>query len=129
MSEAKRCDRCNNFYSIDDENEKRGEYQPASISYKKRVYSMTLYDKNVNRIKHFDLCPACSRSLMVWFKLTTVKQHVAAEETEKAKEKDITAEETEKTCDFCKYKDVLAECNPCMFCGPFNNFEPEEDKE
>lgn len=65
MAEARRCDRCNEFYSINDINEKRGEY-PITTTYKKSIGSMTLYDANVNRIKHLDLCPKCSRSLIVW---------------------------------------------------------------
>lgn len=65
MSEARRCDRCNEFYSINDINDKRGEY-PITADYKKSVGSMTLYDNNVSRIKHLDLCPKCSRSLIVW---------------------------------------------------------------
>lgn len=65
MAEARRCDRCNEFYSINDDIKERGEY-PITANYKKLVYSMTLYDNNVSRIKHLDLCPKCSRSLIVW---------------------------------------------------------------
>lgn len=65
MAEARQCDRCGEFYSINDKIDKRGEY-PMGGDYKKLIYSMTLYDNNVNRIKHLDLCPACSRSLNVW---------------------------------------------------------------
>lgn len=96
MSEARRCDRCNEFYSINDENEKRGEYHPVSISYKKSVGSMTLYDNNVNRIKHLDLCPACSRSLIVW--LNDWSQCEDAE-----KEEDITVELPESDYGECPY--------------------------
>ena len=80
MSEARQCDRCNEFYSINDKNDKRGEY-PITSTYKKQVCSMTLYDNNVNRIIHLDLCPVCSRSLIAW--LNDWGQH---EEAEKEKE-------------------------------------------
>lgn len=124
MAEAWKCDRCNGYYMINEDIKKRGEY-PITAEFKKSIYSFSVYDNNNCRIAHIDLCPECSRSLIAWFKLTTVKQNVAAEETEKAKEKDLTV----KLCDICKYKNVLPECNPCRSCGAFNNFEPKEDSE
>lgn len=127
MSEAKRCDRCNGYYTINEDIEKRGEY-PTPSDFKKFVYSMSLYDNNVNRIRHLDLCPECSSSLMAWFKLTTVKQHVEAEETEKDKET-LNIANCKNSCDICKYKDVPAEYEPCRSCGELNNFEPKEDSE
>ncbi len=124
MSEARRCDRCNEFYSINDNIEKRGEYA-IGTSYKKSIHSITLYDSNVNRIKHLDLCPKCSRSLIVW--LDDYGQY-GDTIFDKLVETDIAEE---KDCKQCKHTNVLAECEPCRSCGPLgsNNFEPKEDTE
>lgn len=130
MAEARRCDRCNEFYSINDnENiEKRGEYA-IGISYKKSVHSITLYDSNVNRIKHLDLCPKCSRSLIVWL---NVFEQYKKTILDKLVETDIAEV---KDCKHCKH-DVIAEhksyieqCDPCNSCDNFDNFEPKEDTE
>jgi len=128
MAEARQCDRCNEFYSINDNNEKRGEYHPINLSYKIPVGSITLYDNNVNRIKHLDLCPKCSRSLIVW-----LNDYGQYEETilDKLVETDIAEV---KDCKHCKYDELcdnaFTENDPCYSCNNFNNnFEPKEAKE
>ena len=159
MSEARQCDRCNKFYSINDKNEKRGEY-PITEDYKKPVGSMTLYDNNTNRIKHLDLCPECSRSLIVW--LNDWGQY---EEDEKENDinhincpyrKDVVCAPNndgnhncvmcdvykqifvrqdfakEKDCRYCKYDQYdykLSEHDPCADCNEHDRFESKEDKE
>lgn len=122
MAEARRCDRCNEFYSINDNIKERGEY-PITANYKKPVYSMTLYDNNVSRIKHLDLCPKCSRSLIVW--LNNYGQYG---ETifDKLVETDIAEV---KDCRHCKYDIPFTEEVPCEECYKYNNFKPKEDLE
>lgn len=121
MSEARQCDRCNKFYSINDKNEKRGEYpitEDYKKAYKKPVGSMSLYDNNVNRIKHLDLCPTCSRSLMDWL---YVHNNTLETDAEVPMAKD---EEDEINHYNCPYrKDVVCakrggeECNDaCKIC-------------
>lgn len=122
MAEAKQCDRCNEFYLINDINEKRGEY-PITACYKKRVGSMTLYDNNVNRIKHIDLCPKCSRSLIVW--LNDYGQYdVAAEETEKPEVKEIDVRDN-TICKTCKFHSIPIFEKPCCVCNNYDMYSAQ----
>ena len=126
MAEARQCDRCGKFYSINNAIDERGEY-PITTTYKKPVDSMTLYDSNVNRIKHLDLCPACSRSLIVW--LNDWGQYdVAAEETEKPEVKEIDVRDN-TICKTCKFRSIPIFERPCSVCNNYDNFEPKEDSE
>lgn len=114
MAEARRCDRCNEFYSINDGIKERGEY-PITANYKRLIYSMTLYDNNVSRIKHLDLCPKCSRSLIVW--LNDHGQYdVAAEETEKPEVKEIDVRDN-TICKTCKFRSIPIFERPCSVCN------------
>ena len=111
MSEARQCDRCNKFYSLNDTIDERGEYS-ITTTYKKRVGSMTLYYNNVNRIMHLDLCPACSRSLIVW--LNDWGQY---EEVEK--EEDITVKLEYGECPYFKSESSGLMCKQSSTCdGP-----------
>lgn len=110
MAEARRCDRCNEFYSINDDIKERGEYA-IGLSYKKPVHSITLYDNNVSRIKHLDLCPKCSRSLIVWLNDYGDLENDIAEV---------------KDCRHCKYDIPFTEEVPCEECNEYNKFEPKE---
>lgn len=65
MAEARRCDRCNEYYMLNEDIKERGEY-PITADFKKQIYSLSIYDNNNSRITHKDLCPKCSRSLIVW---------------------------------------------------------------
>ena len=115
MAEARRCDRCNEFYSINDDIKERGEY-PITANYKKLVYSMTLYDNNVSRIKHLDLCPKCSRSLIVWLN-----------DYCDIKEENILDKLVETDCSNCKYDIPFTEEVPCNECDyKYSKFKPKE---
>lgn len=122
MAEARRCDRCNEFYPINDDIKERGEY-PITANYKKMVYSMTLYDNNVNRIEHLDLCPKCSRSLIVW-----LNDHGQYGDTIFDKLVETGVAEV-KDCRHCKYDIPFTEEVPCEECNEYNKFEPKEDSE
>lgn len=55
MANAFKCDVCGALY--EDNDAERAKCKGA------RVYSMAVYDYNDNRIKCFDLCPACSMAI------------------------------------------------------------------
>lgn len=115
MAEARRCDRCNEFYSINDNINERGEY-PVTRDYKKLVYSMTLYDNNVSRIKHLDLCPKCSRSLIVW--LNDYGQYEEAE----VKEIDVR---DNHICKTCKFHSIAIYERPCSVCNNYDMYNAQ----
>lgn len=133
MAEARRCDRCGEFYSINDGIKERGEY-PITANYKKLIYSMTLYDNNVSRIKHLDLCPKCSRSLIVWLndhgqygdtifdKL--VETGVVAEETEKPEVKEINVRDN-TICKTCKFHTIPIFEKPCSVCNNYDMYSAQ----
>ena len=123
MAEARRCDRCNEFYSINDDIKERGEY-PITATYKRLIYSMTLYDNNVSRIKHLDLCPKCSRSLIVWLNdYCDIKEENILD---KLVETDIAEV---KDCYKCKYYGTSEDYIYCGECDEdYSKFEPKEDE-
>ena len=126
MAEARQCDRCNKFYSINNTIDERGEY-PITTTYKKPVESITLYDCNVNRIKHLDLCPACSRSLIVW--LNDWGQYdTAVEETEKSEVKEIDVKDI-TICKTCKFRSIPIFERPCSVCNNYDMYNAKEDTE
>ena len=123
MAEARRCDRCNSFYMLNDDIKERGEY-PITADFKKSIYSLSIYDSNNSRIDHKDLCPKCSRSLIVW-----LNDHGQYNDTifDKLVETDIAEV---KDCYKCKY---YGTSNDDIYCGEcdedYSKFEPKEGSE
>lgn len=54
MSDAKKCDRCGNFYTLDISDEKNN------------VAGISLLDKYGRSVKKLDLCQTCRKALQVW---------------------------------------------------------------
>lgn len=56
MADAKKCDRCGNFYTLDISNEEDN------------IVGFSFLDKCDRRIESLDLCVKCRKTLMQWMK-------------------------------------------------------------
>lgn len=66
MSDAKKCNRCGNFYTLD-------------ISYEKdNVAGISLLDKYGRSVKKLDLCQTCRKELQEWLDGLTSVQKICA---------------------------------------------------
>lgn len=103
MSEAKKCDRCGNFYSINDDIPKRGMIRNKAVNY------IGAYAGESTRCGYFDLCLECSKSFVNWLENCMTKY--LPEEIDK-----------EYNCKNCFYYNLEADKMPCNACYGYSRY-------
>lgn len=104
MSDAKKCDRCGNFYSINEDiPPERGMINL------KNVHFIGAYAGESTRCGYFDLCPECSKSFVNWLENCMTKY--LPEEIDK-----------EHSCKNCYFSKQAASKMPCVECSDYSKF-------
>ena len=106
MSDAKRCDRCGDFYSMNDDIQKRGKINNKTVNY------IGAYAGESARCGYFDLCPECSKSFVNWLDRVIEKWD------------DLLPEEIDKehNCKRCFYSKQTDDQMPCNVCHNYSRF-------
>lgn len=103
MSDAKRCDRCGNFYNMDDDISKRGKINNKAVNF------IGAYHGGSTRCGYFDLCPDCSKSFVNWF--DSCMNKYLPEEID-----------CENKCKNCFYFKQSYDQMPCAVCHNYDRF-------
>lgn len=108
MSDAKKCDRCSEFYSMNDDIPKRGKINNKTVNY------IGAYSGESTRCGYFDLCPECSKSFANWFDRVIEKwDDLLPEEIDQDQEHD---------CKDCMYSKKSGDVWPCSACNNYDRF-------